>query len=142
MPWYNYTMNGYLGPVDTASGTLLSRIRVSKVSHVKNPAQTFSFTEESPYVDRAYNVSGLNDTLMLPLDEDVALDCLEDKGGNPWAVKPGPAPEGVGRFYDVIAGFHHAPTRDLLGGRGHCALLDGHVDTFTRQETFPLAWPR
>lgn len=138
-PWYNYTMNGYLGPLDTPPGMALTAIRVSKVSVVKNPGRTFTFTEESSEVDNNYNLSGLNDTLMLPLDEEDALNALKTAGNNPWNVIPG----GIGgKFYDVIAGFHHAPTSDPLGGKGNCALLDGHVDAFTRVETFPLAWPR
>jgi len=54
-------------------------------------------------------------------------------------IKPGP--DGVGQFWDVIAGFHYAPSGDPMGGRGNCAFLDGHVDGHTRLETFPLSWP-
>jgi prepilin-type N-terminal cleavage/methylation domain-containing protein/prepilin-type processing-associated H-X9-DG protein len=141
-PWYNYTMNAYLGPITTARGQPLKEIRAEKLMHVKHPAETFSFTEESPLVDTAYNQSGLNDTFMAPGSQDMAQGWLNQVGGNPWAVKPGPAPEGVGQFWDVIAGFHHAPSGDKLGGRGNCAFIDGHVDAHPRAETFPLAWPR
>ena len=55
-------------------------------------------------------------------------------------IKPGP--EGVGQFWDVIAGFHHAPSANKLAGKGNCAFLDGHTEAHSREETFPLAWPR
>ena len=139
-PWYNYTMNAYLGPVDTSRGQPLKEIRVEKLSQVKRPGETFSFTEESALVDTRYNASGLNDTFMIPGNQSMAQGWLKSVGGSPLLVKPGP--EGVGQFYDVIAGFHHAPSGNRLGGKGHCAFLDGHVAAHTRAETFPLAWPR
>jgi prepilin-type N-terminal cleavage/methylation domain-containing protein/prepilin-type processing-associated H-X9-DG protein len=139
-PWYNYTMNAYLGPTDTPRGGGLKGIRVERASQVRHPATTFSFTEESALVDTNYNYSGLNDTFMLPGDKAMVDGWMSSVGGNPWLIEPGP--NGVGQFYDVIAGFHHAPSGDKLAGRGNCAFLDGHVGTHTRLETFPLAWPR
>jgi prepilin-type processing-associated H-X9-DG protein len=139
-PWYNYTMNAYLGPLTTDRGRQMLNTRVENAAQVKNPATTYSFTEESAYVDTAYNISGLNDTFMAPGSEDMAQGWLSSVGGNPWQVEPGP--EGVGQFWDVIAGFHHAPSGDRLAGRGNCAFVDGHVDAHPRSETFPLAWPR
>jgi len=139
-PWYNYTMNAYLGPIDTPRGLPLKGVRVEKLTQVKRPGETFSFTEESALVDTRYNASGLNDTFMIPGDKSMAKGWLNSVGGSPWLVKPGP--EGVGQFWDVIAGFHHAPSGNRLGGKGHCALLDGHVAAHTRAETFPLSWPR
>jgi len=138
-PWYNYTMNAYLGPLDTPGGAAVKKIRVANIDNVKNPSDTFSFTEESSFVDTAYNQSGLNDTYMIPLGQDDALAYIQKKGGTPWNVKPGP--EGVGKFFDVIAGFHHSPSGDKMGGRGNCAFVDGHVEARFRAETFPLAWP-
>jgi prepilin-type N-terminal cleavage/methylation domain-containing protein/prepilin-type processing-associated H-X9-DG protein len=138
-PWYNYTMNAYLGPLTTPRGSGLKGIRAEKLTQVKRPAETYSFTEESALVDTAYNASGLNDTFMLPGDETMVNEWLSSVGGNPALVIPGP--EGVGTFYDVIAGFHHAPSGNRLGGKGHCAFLDGHVAAHPRSETFPLAWP-
>lgn len=139
-PWYNYTMNAYLGPIDTPRGLPLKGVRVEKLTQVKRPGETFSFTEESALVDTRYNASGLNDTFMIPGDKSMAQGWLSSVGGSPKLVKPGP--EGVGQFWDVIAGFHHAPSGNRLGGKGHCALLDGHVAAHTRAETFPLSWPR
>lgn len=49
--------------------------------------------------------------------------------------------DGVGQFWDVVAGFHHALIGDKLAGRGDCVFLDGHVAAHPRSETFPLAWP-
>lgn len=135
-PWYNYTMNAYLGsPADELKKTV-----VKKISDVKQPAMTFSFCEESAYVDTAYNVSGLNDTYMIPGNDTMIQSWLSKAGGNPWNVEPGPGTSPT--FYDVLAGYHNAPTGDLLKGRGNCAFLDGHVDAHARAETFPLAYPR
>lgn len=135
-PWYNYTMNAFLGD----RRGMVKKTRVLALSEVKHPAETFAFTEESSLVDTQYNVSGLNDTFMIPGDDNMIEGWLNSVGGNPWSVEPGP--EGVGQFYDAIAGFHHAPTGDKLRGRGNCAFLDGHITAHPRSETFPLAWPR
>jgi prepilin-type N-terminal cleavage/methylation domain-containing protein/prepilin-type processing-associated H-X9-DG protein len=135
LPWYNYTMNAYLGTPDPGT----AKSRVLRLSEVKRPAETFSFTEESALVDTQYNVSGLNDTYMIPGDDQMVEGWLSQVNGIPWRVKPGP--QGVGQFWDVIAGFHHAPSGDPLGGKGNCAFLDGHVEAHPRAETFPLAWP-
>jgi prepilin-type N-terminal cleavage/methylation domain-containing protein/prepilin-type processing-associated H-X9-DG protein len=138
-PWYNYTMNAYLGPIDTERGKPLKGIRVEKLAQVKRPGETYSFTEESALVDTDYNASGLNDTFMIPGDKPM-VDGWLSSVGSPRLVKPGP--DGVGQFYDVIAGFHNAPSGNKLGGKGNCAFLDGHVAAHQRSETFPLAWPR
>jgi len=135
-PWYNYTMNAYVGSDNSG----VRETRVVNISEVKKPATTFSFTEESSYVDVEYNISGLNDTFMVPGDDSMVKGWLNQVGGNPILVEPGP--DGVGAFWDTIAGFHHAPTGNKLGGRGNCAFLDGHVDSHYRKETFYLAWPK
>jgi prepilin-type N-terminal cleavage/methylation domain-containing protein/prepilin-type processing-associated H-X9-DG protein len=135
-PWYNYTMNAYLGSANSS----VQKTRAIKISEVKRPATTYSFTEESSLVDTAYNQSGLNDTFMIPGDDSMIQGWLSRVGGNPRLVIPGP--DGVGAFYDVISGFHHAPSGDKLGGRGNCAFLDGHVSDHPRSETFYLAYPR
>jgi prepilin-type N-terminal cleavage/methylation domain-containing protein/prepilin-type processing-associated H-X9-DG protein len=135
-PWYNYTMNAYVGSTNT--GVRESRVR--NISEVKNPASTYSFTEESCFVDTAYNASGLNDTFMVPGDDSMIQSWFNQVGHNPRLVEPGP--DGVGQFWDVIAGFHNAPSGNKLGGRGNCAFLDGHVNAHYRKETFYLAWPK
>ncbi len=133
-PWYNYTMNAYLGSL--SSGVQNSSVK--KLSEVKHPAETFCFTEESALVDTRYNVSGLNDTYMVP-GSDSMIEGWLNQTGSYRLIKPGP--EGVGAFWDVIGGFHYAPSQDPLGGKGNCAFLDGHVDAHPRAETFPLSWP-
>jgi len=135
-PWYNYTMNAYLGSENSS----VEKSRIIRISEAKRPATTYSFTEESSYVDTAYNASGLNDTFMVPGSDSMVDGWLSQVGHNPRLVEPGP--DGVGAFWDVIAGFHHAPSGDRLGGKGNCAFLDGHVDAHYRRETFYLAWPR
>jgi hypothetical protein len=47
LPWYNYTMNAYLG--SPAPG--VEKAGVLKLSKVKHPAETFVFTEESALLD-------------------------------------------------------------------------------------------
>lgn len=134
-PWYNYTMNAYLGSPSAG----VNDSAVKKLSEVKHLAETFSFTEESALVDTRYNVSGLNDTYMIPGDDSMIQGWFNQTGSYK-LIQPGP--EGVGEFWDVIGGFHYAPSQDPLGGKGNCAFLDGHVDAHTRAETFPLAWPK
>lgn len=139
-PWYNYTMNAYLGPRRVGNNDhALKDIRAERSGQVKHPATTFSFCEESAYVDTEYNVSGLNDTYMIPGSASMAQSWLNAANNNPWGVEPGPDTSPT--FYDVLAGFHNAPSGDPLLGRGNCAFLDGHVDAHYRAETFPLAWP-
>jgi prepilin-type N-terminal cleavage/methylation domain-containing protein/prepilin-type processing-associated H-X9-DG protein len=135
-PWYNYTMNAYLG----SSNSGIAKTVVKKIMQVKQPARTFSFCEESAYVDTAYNISGLNDTFMVPGDDSMIQSWMAAAGNNPFEVKPGPGTTPT--FWDVIAGYHNAPTGDLLNGRGNCAFLDGHVEAHFRSETFGLAYPR
>jgi len=90
-PWYNYTMNAYLGPRRVGGADhALKEIRVDRIGQVKNPATTFSFCEESAYVDTRYNISGLNDTYMIPGDVSMVKSWLAAAGGNPWNVEPGP----------------------------------------------------
>jgi len=137
-PWYNYTMNAYLGD----GGSAVAKSAVRKTTQVKHPAMTFVFTEESCRVDTSYNISGLNDTFMAPGSDDMIAGWLSHPTvlGRHRNIRPGPA--GVGPFWDVIAGFHFAPTGNPLGGKGNCVFVDGHVDSFTRDETFSVAWPR
>jgi prepilin-type N-terminal cleavage/methylation domain-containing protein len=135
-PWYNYTMNAYLGSENSS----VVKTRVRKISEVRQPWNTFCFVEESPLVDTKYNASGLNDTFMVPGDDAMVQRWLGMVGNDPRRVIPGP--EGVGQFYDVVSGFHNASAADLFSGKGNCAILDGHVEAFTRAETFPHAYPR
>lgn len=135
-PWYNYTMNAYLGSENSG----VQKTAVKKITQVKRPSTTYSFVEESSLVDTAYNVSGLNDTFMVPGDDSMIQGWFAKVGRTPRLVIPGP--DGVGPFWDVIAGFHNAPASDLLAGRGNCALLDGHVDAYPRAETFYHAYPQ
>jgi prepilin-type N-terminal cleavage/methylation domain-containing protein/prepilin-type processing-associated H-X9-DG protein len=135
-PWYNYTMNAYLGSEEGA----VAKTTVKKISQVKKTWNTFCFVEESPLVDTNYNVSGLNDTFMEPGDDGMVQSWLSRVGGDPRRVVPGP--DGVGPFYDVVSGFHGASAANLFGGKGNCAMLDGHIESLTRLETFPHAYPR
>jgi prepilin-type N-terminal cleavage/methylation domain-containing protein/prepilin-type processing-associated H-X9-DG protein len=142
-PWYNYSMNAYLGPANEGRSNLiggLTNIRVGKLTRVKRASETFVFAEESPMVDTQYNQYGLNNTFMIPGSGSMVEQWQNQVHTTRWDIKPGP--DGVGQFWNVIAGFHHAPTGDPTGGRGNCAFVDGHVAAHPRSETFPLAWPR
>ncbi len=58
------------------------------------------------------------------------------------ACTPRTTRDGVlGEFTDVIAGFHHAPSGDPIGGKGNVAFLDGHIAPHAMPESFALAWP-
>ena len=137
-PWYNYTMNAYLGSENAG----VAKTCVRKISQVKRPSNIFVFVEESPLVDTRYNASGLNDTFMVPGDDSMVQGWLSRVQNDPKRVIPGPGPDGVGPFWDVVSGFHNATAANLLGGRGNCAMVDGHVEAFKRAETFPHAYPR
>ena len=53
-----------------------------------------------------------------------------------------PGPDGAGVFWDVVAGFHNAPSGDPYNGKGNCVFLDGHVSAHSKIETFPLSYPK
>jgi len=136
MPWYNYSMNAYLGMKEGQWGVL-------KTSNVKNAAQTFTFADEGCLVKPGYFKQGLNDTALYPVwPTSDAPNWIQRAGGSKWNVKPGPASEGgLGEFTDVIAGFHQAPSGDPIGGKGNVAFLDGHIAPHATPESFALAWP-
>jgi len=135
-PWYNYSMNAYLGMKDGKWGVL-------KSLEVKSPGQTFTFADEGCLFKPGYWFQGLNDTALFPVyptSEGPAW--IERAGGNKWNVRPGPESEGgLGEFTDSIAGFHNAPSGDPVGGKGTVAFLDGHVAVHAPEESFALAWP-
>lgn len=143
-PWYNYTMNAYLGP----KGASAMDGRFAKAGQVRRPEELVVFVEESCFLDQGINNQGINDTYMRPLPTvnttgpEVAAEMAIKSRGSSWAVKPGPAPEGVGPFADIIAGFHNAPTGNPVAGRGTCVFLAGHVEARSRMDTFSLLWPR
>ena len=136
MPWYNYSMNAYLGMKDDKWGVL-------KTINVKNAAQTFTFADEGCLIKPGYFWQGLNDTALYPVwPTSEGPNWVQRAGGSKWNVRPGPASEdGLGEFTDAIAGFHNAPTGDPVGGKGNVAFLDGHVAAHAMEESFALAWP-
>ena len=139
-PWMNYTMNGYLGPDNPSrvGGGYVSL--VSKLMNVGDPANTFTFADEGPYIEPGFNMEGLNDTALFFLYPSSRATALIEEYSSPWLVKPGP--DGIGAVHDLIAGFHNAPSGDRLAGKGNCAFADGHVGPASRLDTFPLAWPK
>jgi len=134
-PWYNYSMNAYLGWKDGEWGIL-------KTLNVKMPAGVFSFADEGCLIKPGYFRQGLNDTALYPVYPTSDAPNWIQRAGSKLAVRPGPASEGGhGEFCDAIAGFHHAPSSDPIGGKGNVAFLDGHVAAHPTEESFALAWP-
>jgi len=135
MPWYNYSMNAYLGMKEDGYGVL-------KSLDVKSPAQVFTFADESCMFKPGYFRQGLNDTALYPIHPTSDAPNWIKRAGSKWNVRPGPASEGgQGEFCDVIAGFHNAPSGDPIGGKGTVLFLDGHVAAHATEESFALAWP-
>lgn len=136
MPWYNYSMNAYLGMKEGQWGVL-------KTLNVKNASQTFTFADEGCLTKPGYFWQGLNDTALYPVyPTSDAPNWIARAGGSKWNVKPGPTSEGgLGEFCDAIAGFHNAPSGDPVGGKGNIVFLDGHVAPHPTEESFALAWP-
>jgi prepilin-type N-terminal cleavage/methylation domain-containing protein/prepilin-type processing-associated H-X9-DG protein len=136
MPWYNYSMNAYLGMKDGEWGVL-------KTVNVKNPGQIFTFADESCLIKPGYWRQGLNDTALYPVHPTRdGPSWIQRAGGSKWNVRPGPASEGgTGEFCDAIGGFHNAPSGDPTGGKGNAAFLDGHVAPHPVEDSFALAWP-
>jgi prepilin-type N-terminal cleavage/methylation domain-containing protein/prepilin-type processing-associated H-X9-DG protein len=131
-PWHNYTMNAYLGPRS-------AQALVAKRTQVKRPAETYVFGDEGPYAVQGIVANGLNDTQLWPIiDIGQARTAIRQFGGKN-NVKPGP--DGFGVFTDIIAGFHHAPSKDITSGKGNCVFVDGHTEPVLRNDTFGVAWP-
>ena len=130
----NYTQNAYLGPKDSPCIPL-----VHKLMSIKEPANTFTYADEGPFVEPGFNTQGLNDTALFPIWPSSEAETWVDRMGSPWKVRPGP--DGIGTFTDMIAGFHNAPSGNRIAGKGNCAFADGHVGAASRMDSFPLAWP-
>ncbi len=134
-PWMNYTQNAYLGPKNSPCSPL-----VHKLMNVKDPANTFTFADEGPFVEAGFNTQGLNDTALFPIWPSSDAAGWITKTGSKWNVQPGP--DGIGTFTDIIAGFHNAPSGNRIAGKGNCAFADGHVAAASRMDSFPLSWPK
>lgn len=134
-PWMNYTQNAYLGPKNSPCMPL-----VYKLMNVKDPANTFTFADEGPFVEPGFNTQGLNDTALFPIWPTSDAPTWVTRMGGKWNVKPGP--DGIGAFTDIIAGFHNAPSGNRIAGKGNCAFADGHVAPASRMDSFPLAYPK
>jgi len=58
----NYTQNAYLGPKSSPCNPL-----VHKLMNIRDPANTFTFADEGPFVEPGFNTQGLNDTALFPI---------------------------------------------------------------------------
>ncbi len=132
-PWMNYTQNAYLGPA--AAGGV-----VGKTMQVKDPANVFVYADEGPFTRANYVDHGLNDTTLWVIMPASAAEAAIKKYGSKWNVKNGPSPN-FGAFTDAVAGFHNAPSRDVLGGKANCVFVDGHTGPVASEDSFAYAWP-
>jgi prepilin-type N-terminal cleavage/methylation domain-containing protein/prepilin-type processing-associated H-X9-DG protein len=137
-PWHNYTQNGYLGPKKAnaeRSGV------VQKTMQTKDPATVFVFADEGPYTETGWNTQGLNDTrLYVIFGSATARDAMK-RFRNKNNIKPGPDGN-YGTFVDIIAGYHYAPSGNVIAGKGNCTFADGHVAPVKREDSFAVAWPK
>ncbi len=137
-PWHNYTQNGYLGP--RKSDSQRTGI-VQKTMQVKDPANLFVFADEGPYVETGWNATGLNDTRLYVIFGSQAAKDLMKTYRSKWNVRSGPDGN-IGRaFTDIIAGFHNAPSGNVVAGKGNCTFADGHVAAVKREDSFAVSWP-
>ena len=140
-PWHNYTQNGYVGP-GAKQGRGASRAGiVQKTMQVKDPANCFVFADEGPFTESGYNRVGLNDTrLYVIYGSDDGLNAMRTHKSK-YNITPGP--DGTyGEFTDIIAGFHNAPSGNVVAGKGNCVMVDGHVEAVQRDDSFAKCWPK
>ena len=137
-PWHNYTQNGYLGP---KKSDIQRTGIVQKTGQVKQPSELIVFADEGPYVETGYNATGLNDTrLYVIFGSQKAIDQMKIFRSK-YNITTGP--DGTyGQFTDVIAGFHNAPSGNVVAGKGNCSFADGHVAPVSRLDSFAVAWPK
>ena len=137
-PWHNYTQNGYLGP----KGRDAQRNGIiQKTAQAKDPANLFVFADEGPFTETGYNAVGLNDTrLYVIYGSAKTLDQMKIFKSK-YNITTGPNGT-YGQFTDIIAGFHNAPSGNVVAGRGNCVMADGHVEAVQREDSFAKAWPK
>ena len=127
-PWLSYSQNAYLGPKRNPNGTPISDPPpVSKLSQIKMPQKVF-------------NTQGLNDTVLFviwPISSAKEAVKRESK----WKITHKKA-GGSYEFFDLMGGFHNAPSGNVVAGKGSCAMADGHVEMINRDEAFGYAWPK
>lgn len=137
-PWHNYTQNGYLGP----KGRDAERNGIiQKTTQAKDPANLFVFADEGPFVETGYNAVGLNDTRLYVIYGSAKTLDQMNIFKTKYNITTGP--EGTyGQFTDIIAGFHNAPSGNVVAGKGNCVFADGHVAPVQREDSFAVAWPK
>jgi prepilin-type N-terminal cleavage/methylation domain-containing protein/prepilin-type processing-associated H-X9-DG protein len=135
-PWHNYTQNAYLGPPKSGTNNSVCQ----KTMQVKDPATVFVFADEGPYTQSGYNRQGLNDTRLWVIYATDESRAAVKQYGTKWNVKPGP--DSFGEMCDMVAGFHYAPSGNVIAGKGNCSFADGHVAPVSRDESFCYAWPK
>jgi len=107
----------------------------------KDPANLFVFADEGPYTQAGWNSTGLNDTRLYAIFGSAAAIEQMKRFKSKWNITPGP--EGTyGQLTDVIAGFHGAPSGNVVAGKGNVSFADGHVAPVSRDDTFAVSWPK
>ncbi|MCH8192776.1 MAG: hypothetical protein IIA65_02015, partial [Planctomycetes bacterium] len=138
-PWHNYTQNGYVGPKGNGRSANRSGV-VQKTMQVKDPANLFVFADEGPFTQTGYNRVGLNDTRLYVIFGTVDAQNAMRQFKSQYNITTGP--DGAyGEFTDIIAGFHNAPSGNVVAGKGNCAFVDGHVAAVQRLDSFAVSWP-
>ncbi|MCH7916452.1 MAG: type II secretion system protein [Planctomycetes bacterium] len=138
-PWHNYTQNGYVGPKGNGRDANRSGV-VQKTMQVKDPANLFVFADEGPFTQTGYNRVGLNDTRLYVIFGTVDAQNAMRQFKSKYNITTGP--DGAyGEFTDIIAGFHNAPSGNVVAGKGNCAFVDGHVGAVQRLDSFAVSWP-
>ena len=113
---FGYSMNALLG----------TDFGVYKATRVRNPAGTFVWGEEN-----MWGTPGFGGGYVL---NDNALVVRWDMNLSPNIVSPS-------AFTDILGSFHHAPDEDLDAGVTNVVMVDGHVETVHREDSYRLAKP-
>ena len=119
-PQYGYTMNSYLNGdawdyVPAQYQTTIKEIK--KETQVKEPTNTFYFSEENSWRIVGLSGAGINDN-NLRSTPSCTTDCF--------------------------ATFHRAPGRDRNLGYANAVFVDGHVEqvsAYPAGNTYQLSWP-
>jgi len=119
-PQYGYTMNSYLNgdAWDSVPAQYQTKIKdIRKETQVKEPANTFYFSEENSWAIPGISAAGINDN----------------------NLRSTPAAN-----TDAFATFHRAPGRDKNLGFANAVFVDGHVEqvsAYPAGNTYQLSWP-
>jgi prepilin-type N-terminal cleavage/methylation domain-containing protein/prepilin-type processing-associated H-X9-DG protein len=119
-PQFGYTMNSYLNGDAWESVPDQYKMKITELkleTQVKEPANTFYFSEENSWAIPGLSGAGINDNNLRSTPS-----CTTDCFGT----------------------FHRAPSRDLDRGYANASFVDCHVDQvspYPAGNTYQLSWP-